>query len=58
MANPARQNPPVTAAGITAVIMGLVAAFGSLPDDQFAAIGAAVSLIAAFVSQRFTAPTT
>ncbi len=50
------QNPPITAAGVTAVIMGLVAAFGSLPDNQFAAIGAAVGLVAAFVAQRFTKP--
>lgn len=51
------QNPPVTAAGLAAVVMGLLAAFTDATADQVAAVGAAVSLVAAFVAQRYTRPT-
>ena len=50
------QNPPVTAAGVASVATLLLAAFTSLSADQIAAVGAAVSLLAAFVAQRFTTP--
>lgn len=53
--NPAN-NPPVTAATITAAVVGLLAAFTNLSPDQVAAIGAAVGVIAAVVAQRFTTP--
>lgn len=51
-------NPPVTAATITAAIVGLLAAFTGLQADQLAAIGAAVGIVAAIVAQRFTTPLT
>lgn len=54
--NLAQNNPPLTAAGLASVVMGLVAAFTEATGDQVAAIGAAVSLVAAFVAQRFTQP--
>ena len=53
--NPAN-NPPITAATITAAIVGLLAAFTTLGPEQVAAIGAAVGIIAAVVAQRFTTP--
>ena len=53
--NPAN-NPPITAATITAAIVGLLAAFTTLGADQLAAIGAAVGIIAAIAAQRFTTP--
>jgi hypothetical protein len=54
--NPASANPPVTAAGLSAVVMGLLAAFTDASADQVAAIGSAVGLVAAFVAQRYTVP--
>ena len=54
--NPASQNPPVTAATVTAAVVGLLAAFTGLDADQLAAIGAAVGIVSAFVAQRFTLP--
>ena len=53
--NPAN-NPPVTAAGLASVVVLLLAAFTALSPDQVAAVGAAVSLVAAFVASRFTTP--
>jgi len=53
--NPAN-NPPVTAATVTAAIVGLLAAFTTLGADQLAAIGAAVGIVAAIAAQRFTTP--
>lgn len=53
--NPAN-NPPVTAATITAAVVGLLAAFTNLSPDQVAAVGAAVGIIAAIAAQRFTTP--
>jgi predicted exporter len=53
--NPAN-NPPITAATITAAVVGLLAAFTTLDTEQVAAIGAAVGIIAAVVAQRFTTP--
>jgi len=55
--NPAQNNPPVTAATITAAVVGLLAAFTGLDADQLAAIGGAVGIVSAFVAQRFTRPT-
>lgn len=52
----AANNPPVTAAGLASVVMLLLAAFTSFTGDQVAAVGAAVSLVAAFVAQRYTTP--
>ena len=49
-------NPPVTAATVTAAIVGLLAAFTTLGADQLAAIGAAVGIVAALLAQRFTTP--
>ena len=49
-------NPPVTAATVTAAIVGLLAAFTTLGADQLAAIGAAVGIVAAIAAQRFTTP--
>jgi hypothetical protein len=49
-------NPPVTAATITAAVVGLLAAFTTLDTEQVAAIGAAVGIIAAVAAQRFTTP--
>lgn len=49
-------NPPITAATITAAVVGLLAAFTNLSPDQVAAVGAAVGIIAAVVAQRFTTP--
>lgn len=54
--NTLQQNPPVTAASVTAAIVGLLAAFTGLNADQLAAIGAAVGIVAAVVAQRFTTP--
>jgi len=54
--NVAAQNPPVTAAGLASTIVLLLAAFTDLTADQIAAVGAAVSLAAAFVAQRHTTP--
>lgn len=48
------ENPPLTAAGLASAVMGLVAAFTSASGEQVAAIGAAVSIVAAFVAQRYT----
>lgn len=53
--NPAN-NPPVTAATITAAVVGLLAAFTNLSPDQVAAVGAAVGIVAAVIAQRFTTP--
>lgn len=53
--NPAN-NPPVTAATITAAVVGLLAAFTTLSPDQVAAVGAAVGILAAVIAQRFTTP--
>lgn len=53
--NPA-SNPPVTAATVTAAIVGLLAAFTTLGADQLAAVGAAVGIVAAIAAQRFTTP--
>ena len=50
------QNPPLTAAGLASVVMGLVAAFTEATGDQVAAIGAAVALVGAYVAQRYTTP--
>lgn len=50
------QNPPVTAAGFASVVMLVLAAFTDFTADQVAAVGAAVSLVAAFAAQRFTTP--
>lgn len=50
------QNPPLTAAGLSGVVVLLLAAFTDFSADQVAAVGAAVSLVAAFVAQRFTHP--
>ena len=55
--NVASQNPPLTAAGLASVVMGLVAAFTSASSAQVAALGAAVSLVGAWVAQRHTTPT-
>ena len=55
--NPVQANPPVSAAAVTAAIVGLLAAFTGLNADQLAAIGAAVGIVAAVVAQRFTTPT-
>jgi hypothetical protein len=52
----ALDNPPLTAAGAASVVMGLLAAFTDLSADQVAAVGAAVSLVAAYLAQRFTTP--
>lgn len=49
-------NPPVTAAGLASVVVLLLASFTDFTADQVAAVGAAVSLVAAFVAQRFTRP--
>lgn len=54
--NIASQNPPVTAASVTAAVIGILAAFTTLSTDQVAAVGAVVSIVAAFVAQRFTTP--
>ena len=54
--NPAKQNPPITAAGPAAAVNGLIVAFGRFTDEQNAAIGAVVILVAAWVAQRFTTP--
>lgn len=54
--NPARQNPPVTAAAVAAAINGLIVAFGSFTDEQSAAIGAAVIVVCGIIAQRFTRP--
>lgn len=54
--NPARQNPPITAAGLAAAINACVVAFGSFTDEQNAALGAVVILAAAVVAQRWTTP--
>ena len=40
--NPAKQNPPITAAGLAAAVNGLIVAFGHFTDEQNAAIGAVV----------------
>jgi energy-converting hydrogenase Eha subunit A len=56
LTNPASANPPVTAAGLSAVVMGLLAAFTDASADQVAAVGSAVGLVAAFIAQRFTVP--
>ena len=53
--NPAN-NPPVTAATITAAVVALLAAFTTLTPEQVAAVGAAVGIIAAVIAQRFTTP--
>ena len=53
--NPAKQNPPITAAGLAAAVNGLIVAFGHFTDEQNAAIGAVVIPVAAW-SQRFTTP--
>ena len=37
--NPAKQNPPITAAGLAAAVNGLIVAFGHFTDEQSAAIG-------------------
>jgi hypothetical protein len=50
------QNPPVTAAGLASVVVLVLAAFTDLTADQIAAVGAAVSLVAAVAAQRFTVP--
>jgi hypothetical protein len=50
------QNPPLSAAGLSLVAINLLAAFGNLTDQQLAAVGGAIFLIAAFVAQRFTTP--
>lgn len=57
--NPARQNPPLTAAGVVTAIMGVVVAFdlGNLTTEQTAAVATVLGLVAAFVAQRFTTPT-
>lgn len=51
-------NPPVTAGAVVAAILGIVTAFdiGHLTTDQTAAVGAVLSLVAAFVASRFTTP--
>lgn len=54
--NVTAQNPPLTAAGLASVVVLLLAAFTDFTADQVAAAGAAVSLLAAFVAQRFTTP--
>lgn len=56
--NIAQQNPPVTAAGLGVVVMNLAAAFTQMTGQQVAAIGGAVVIVAAFISQRFTTPKT
>lgn len=50
------QNPPVSAAAVTAAVIGVLAAFTSLGVDQVAAVGAVVSLVTAAIAQRFTTP--
>jgi len=54
--NIAQQNPPVTAASVTAAVIAVLAAFTDLGTEQVAAIGGVVSILAAFVAQRFTTP--
>lgn len=54
--NIAQQNPPVTAASITAAVVAILAAFTDLSVEQVAAVGAVISVLAAFVAQRFTTP--
>ena len=54
--NIAAQNPPVTAASVTAAVIGILAAFTALTTDQVAAVGAVVAILAAFVAQRYTTP--
>ena len=51
-------NPPVTAGAVVAAILGIITAFdiGHLTTDQTAAVGAVLSLVAAFVASRFTTP--
>jgi hypothetical protein len=55
--NPASNNPPVTAATITAAVLAVLAAFTDLSADQVAAVGACVGIVASLVAQRFTRPT-
>lgn len=57
MTNPVKQNPPITAAGITAAVVGLLSAFTSLTGTQLSAVSAAVGIVAAVVAQQFTTPT-
>lgn len=56
--NPAN-NPPVTAGGIVAAILGLITAFdvGHLTSEQTAAVGAVLTIAAAWIASRFTTPT-
>lgn len=51
-------NPPITAAGCVAAVLGIITAFdvGHLTADQTAAVGAVLSIIAAAIAQRFTTP--
>jgi len=51
-------NPPVTAGGCVAAILGIITAFdiGHLTADQTAAVGAVLSIAAAYIASRFTTP--
>lgn len=51
-----RGNPPATGGSVTALVVGLLAAFTDLSADQMAAVGAVVAFVAGIVAQRWTTP--